>query len=470
MVYFIVLVVLMNFIAFYLFKSSEEMLEQYEKSFSQFLLLNDISQLTQNLLERVDGYVIGKDQEMLEQYYLEKKLLQSKIIILQEHSNVTDVISIKNYLNMIESFIEQSDQTVKYVTMGTIDQYSYYFGEAEKIAGFIQNMTLSLLDQELNSYQLLYTQMSERASYYRLMAIMLFASTLLGSVIFSIWVSGGITSPIRKLSVAAEEMAAGSLDGEDIEVKSNDEIKLLAATFNSMRRNIVGLVAEIKKKSELDQLLKDLKLKSLQSQINPHFLFNTLNTIQKTAYLEDAHVTTRLIESVSALLRYNLGSLKKSSTLKQEVGIVKEYFYIQKTRFSDRIQLTEKIDEHLLDLQIPSLTLQPIIENAFIHGVESKEQGGEIVLCIYGQGQHVIIEVKDNGVGMSQDKIQHLLQNEEVEQEQAAQGHSTGIGVKNVIKRLQLFYEIQDVIEIESKLGEGTTFRFCLPKTKGDSA
>lgn len=149
----------------------------------------------------------------------------------------------------------------------------------------------------------------------------------------ALWISGGITMPIRRLSNAAKEIANGRLDGEDVHHTSNDELKLLTETFNTMRGNIRVLVSEIQQKSKLDTLLKELELKSLQSQVNPHFLFNVLNTVSKTAYLEEATQTSRLIESVSTLLRYNLSDLNRPSTIRDEMKIVKEYFYIQQARF-----------------------------------------------------------------------------------------------------------------------------------------
>jgi sensor histidine kinase YesM len=232
-------------------------------------------------------------------------------------------------------------------------------------------------------------------------------------------------------------------------------------------------VLEMKQKSELDKLLKELELKSLQNQINPHFLFNTLNTVSKMAYLEDAEHTSQLIESVAALLRYNLGDLNKASTLRDEVTIVKEYFFIQQTRFGDRIQFVTDIDEDCLDIEIPSLILQPLIENAFIHGVESYEENAVISLRIYRVEDDLIhVEIIDNGAGMKDQTIKKLSdyvnrkepEVEELFEPEKSNGHSTGIGVKNVIRRLQLFYKRNEMVEIESEIGIGTTFRLMIPK------
>jgi sensor histidine kinase YesM len=192
------------------------------------------------------------------------------------------------------------------------------------------------------------------------------------------------------------------------------------------------------------------------------------------AYLEEAEQTSRLIEAVAALLRYNLGDLNKASTLREEVRIVKEYFFIQRTRFGDRIQFIIDIEDDCLDIEVPRLILQPIIENAFVHGVESYEENAEILLDIYHDQDKVYVEVIDNGKGMDETTKKRILQymegteTDNMVNQEKTNGHSTGIGVKNVIRRLQLFYQRKDIVEIESEIGKGANFRLIIPVvTKG---
>jgi sensor histidine kinase YesM len=179
------------------------------------------------------------------------------------------------------------------------------------------------------------------------------------------------------------------------------------------------------------------------------------------AYLEEAEQTSRLIEAVAALLRYNLGNLNKASTLRDD--------FIQQTRFGERIEFITDIQEDCLDIEIPCLILQPLIENAFIHGVESYEENAVIRLCIYRNHDQIHVEVIDNGNGMEETTKKKLLNNlEDTETNEGfgpekSNGHSTGIGVKNVIRRLQLFYHQTNIVEIESVLKQGTIFRLIIP-------
>jgi sensor histidine kinase YesM len=472
LLYFSIFILLLNGIVFFLYHSSEDIVNEYDYSMRRLLLFNEISQRTNQLVEQLNAYLTEKDERYLREYHRQHRWLQqTRKQVGETLSNQKNALLVENYEHMIESLLEEGALTVYHFQAGNISLYSSHLHEAMKISSFIQETTLSLINNELTTYQRFYNEVEERNRYFRYMGIGLFMTTLLLGVLLAVWFSGGITKPIARLSRAAREIASGKLDGPDVISTTNDELKLLTHTFNDMRRNLKRLIEEMKKKSELDQLVKELELKSLQSQINPHFLFNTLNVVAKMAYLEEANQTSRLIEAIAAILRYNLGDLQRTVTLADEVHIAREYFFIQQTRFFDRIKFSLDIDEQCLPLPIPPLTLQPLIENAFIHGIESYEKGAEISLKVAKRNERVIIEVIDNGVGMSEETKEKLMAFVRGEEDVSAsneqkRGHSTSIGMRNVIRRLQLFYGIQDVMEIESTVGEGTTIRLLLPMTK----
>jgi sensor histidine kinase YesM len=468
LLYFIVLVVLLTSVGIFFYESSEKVVGEYDDSFERFLLLNDISQRTNLITEKLHAYILDKDKPYLDDYRKDKLKLIHDQERLYQVMNSND-IQLVNYKNMIDSFLDECDATVDAFERDEINLYSDHFGEVTNIASFIQESTLAILNNKLTHYQEFYAQMDKQNQYYRIMSFSLFAAAFFLSTLLALRISGGITRPISLLSKAAKEISVGNLYGEDIKVTTTDELKPLTETFNQMRANLRQLVLEIKQKLELDKLLKELELKSLQNQINPHFLFNTLNTVSKMAYLEDAEQTSRLIEAVAAILRYNLGELNRTTTLREEVRIVKEYFFIQQTRFGERIQYICNIENNCLDIEVPRLILQPLIENAFIHGVESYEENGEIRLHISRQGERIFVEIIDNGAGMDESTKKRLLKFlEDQEPEENAelgksQGHSTGIGVKNVLRRLQLFYQCSDIVQIESEPGQGTNFKLKIP-------
>ncbi|RDW21484.1 hypothetical protein CWR48_03560 [Oceanobacillus arenosus] len=467
-VYFFVFVFLFQITAISIFISSNQLMKEYEDSFGRFLLLNAISQKSSELYDHTMNIVMDRNPSSENEYFITKRVLQAeKDRLANSFTNAND-IEIKNYLNIIETFIYETELTVGFVLKDDIENYTLHLEETRIAATYIQESALEILDMELTDYQLFYQELQKRNESFFLFIIFLFISTILLAIFFALWFSKGITKPISQLSHAAQEVSQGDLLGEEIAIKSNDELKLLGDTFNNMRTNIHELVSEIKDQSELDQLLKEMELKHLQNQINPHFLFNTLNIISKMAYLEDAKTTSGLINSVAMLLRHSLGQIDKLVPLRDEVSIVRDYFHIQKVRFSERIQFELKIDPSCLDIEIPRLTLQPLVENAFIHGIEEKEEGGTITLEIYQTEHQIIIEVQDDGVGMAKEKVASILSlSTEAE---AHVGHSTGIGLTNVIRRLQLHYQMQKLVEIESAHEEGTTIRLRIPKKRDNNA
>lgn len=462
LVYFFVFVLLFQITAVSIFVSSNGLMNTYHDSFERFLLLNAISQESDHLYRSMSTYVKEPNTDNFQKYFQVRQQVINEKNQLADTFYTIDRIEMKNYLNLIETLLTETEMTVGFVILDDMELYSYRIEEARRASEFIQEATLELINIELTSYQDFYRDLQDRNESFFLFILFLFVTTIMLAVFFALWFSKGITTPVKKLSRAANEVAAGNLVGEPVQIESNDELKLLGDTFNNMRTDIHELVKEIQDQSELDRLVKEMELKQLQNQINPHFLFNTLNTLSKMAYLENAKVTSNLIDSVATLLRHSLGDINKSVTLGMEVEVVKDYFQIQKTRFSERVTFEMDIDDACLDVHIPRLTLQPLVENAFIHGIEEREEGGHIWLRVYPQPAEIVVEVTDDGAGMRPERMEKILSLADAKE--AHVGHSTGIGLHNVIRRLQLFYQTQHIVELESELGEGTTIRLLLPR------
>jgi sensor histidine kinase YesM len=373
-------------------------------------------------------------------------------------------------MNLIDSLVETTDRSLMFQSEKETEDSAKAFSEATRISKYISDMTLTLLDTELKTYDRFYRGIIEQSSELNKLGVWMLLLITLLLLLFTYWFSLSITRPVLKLTQAAKELSRGRFDLQ-IEVASNDEISFLAKMFDRMRININNLISEIQQKAQLENelqqnklLLQESQLRSLQSQINPHFLFNTLDTLSKKAYLEGSEETSDLLASVAGLLRYSLKRLDRSVTLYDEVKVLKQYMEIQKARFTDRLEFHANIDETCLYVQIPGLTLQPIVENAVIHAVEPEEDGGAIWFSIRDGDDRVTIEIEDDGPGMTELKIKQILEEHVVETE----GHSTGIGFSNVVRRLRLFYGREDVIEIESGSGRGTKVVLKIPKTRGN--
>lgn len=287
---------------------------------------------------------------------------------------------------------------------------------------------------------------------------------IVASVILSITFAATITKPIQKLQKTMEEASRGYLDLA-IPVESTDEIGKLTANFNQMLIKIKTLIDDnyTAKLREANAELKhhQAELRALQAQINPHFLFNTLGTISSLAELEGVESISRMAEALADFFRYSIHTDEVMVTLRDELAQVERYFSIQKLRFGDRIELTVDIPDELMDQPIIKLTLQPIVENACVHGLELYGNGRiQINSRIYQD--HLAIMISDNGSGISREdllRIQGLLDHPESDTGESR----IGIGLRNVHSRLKLYYGEEYGIQIQSKEGEGTNVIVLLP-------
>jgi len=447
--------------------------EQYDTILQRYLLMNEATHHSRDTVKSLNEWLLDpSDGKLADVRASQRRMLDAK----DEMSRLTNEynwFTLTNYTNMIDSLSETTDLTIMFVHEDEREEAQLRFAEATRIEGYISEMSLSLIDQELNTYDEFYRGIIRESAELNRIGLWLLVVMTVVLLLVAYGFSRSITKPIQKLTFAARELSRGRFDVA-VDVRTNDEISFLAMTFDRMRTNINELISEIQRKAQLEHelqenklLLKESQLRSLQSQIQPHFLFNTLDTLSKKAYLEGAEQTSDLIANVAGMLRYNLRRLDRAVTLGDEREALLKYVEVQQARFAERLAFEEDIDERLLDVELPCLTLQPIVENAIIHAVEPMEEGGRLRIRIYEDRREderaVMVEIEDNGAGMSEDRVSALLEGNGSE---ASSGHSTGIGVGNVVRRLRLFFGDDDVIRIRSAPGRGTTVVLRLPQRR----
>ncbi len=284
--------------------------------------------------------------------------------------------------------------------------------------------------------------------------------------------SSTIAKPILTLADSARKIGANEFDQPDLEVENRDEIGELVIAFNKMKHSTKGYIDTLKENNEMQELLhkeelersemeKQLgsaRLELLKSQINPHFLFNTLNMIACTAKLEDAADTEKMILSLGNLFRYNLKTREQTVTLDRELKIVEDYMYLQKMRFGSRIRYSLDLETDAENAIIPSLSLQPIVENAVVHGLSKKEKGGILHIRIWKTGEILVLSVADTGLGMSKERCEEV--SAAMKERRTAK---IGIGLGNIYKRVHMMYEKGD-LKICSREGRGTVIRLLIPQ------
>lgn len=309
--------------------------------------------------------------------------------------------------------------------------------------------------------------------YWRIqivLSIIVFIIFLVAALLFTVSSISNITKPIEQLINDIEKIKIGEFD-IDANAGGCKEIQILGDAFNEMAVRLQDYIIQIKEKNAIEkrlieqenenlrisQLLTETKLNDLQRQMNPHFLFNTLSTISKLAYIEGARKTEELMIRTSDLLRYSIDMSTKISNLEMEIKSLSDYIVIQQRRVGDRIRFELNVEGDFSDVPIPGMVLQPILENCIVHGVKDMIRDAEIMITIIRQGKKVSITVEDNGAGMDQ-KLLDLIN--------CADGTipgSQGIGLQNVRKRLDLFFKSGFRLWVESAIDCGTVVNLEIP-------
>ncbi len=261
--------------------------------------------------------------------------------------------------------------------------------------------------------------------------------------------------PIRELTEHMQEIELGKL-GVEIDTQSDtEEIQCLTASFKEMVYKIEGLIEQVE---DNQKKLRKSELKVLQSQINPHFLYNSLDTI---IWLGEREECEKVVQMTAALARYFRLSLSKGKeviTIYEEVEHVKHYLQIQKIRYASKLTYTIEVSPDIFDEMIVKIVLQPLVENALYHGIKDLEEGGYIRVLGFREGNNIILEVYDNGKGMSREQIKNILK-----APSSTSITKGGVAIKNVHERIQVYFGQDYGLSYESEYGKWTKVRITIP-------
>lgn len=436
--------------------------------------LNELSQALTDVQTNMTSYLNTKSSDSMEDYYRSEQNYRHMTEELNDTISSNPLLLMeRNIRHMSANYLEITNQVVEAKRGRNVEKYNVRYESASKLCDYISTYIHSLNNEQFKDNSYTYQALSISLTSLELISSGVLISVFACSILFTVVLTRTITNPLKTLAVAANEVAKGNFELKLLEVQSEDEVGVVTRAFNKMIISIRAYIIRVKSSMEKERAmkekelmmeahLKDAQLKYLQAQINPHFLFNTLNAGAQLAMMEEADKTYEYVQNMADFFRYNMKTNNEIVTLKEEIELVDNYIYILNVRFSGEIHFKKDIDERFTHRKIPSMILQPIVENCVHYGISGIEWEGWITLSVFEIDDNVCISIRDNGIGIDQDKIKKIfsgnLKNEDIS------GSSNGIGLDNVINRLKLFLESDDVIDIVSE-GEnkGTDVRIYLP-------
>ncbi|MDP4098842.1 sensor histidine kinase [Paenibacillus sp. P96] len=298
-----------------------------------------------------------------------------------------------------------------------------------------------------------------------MMGHVIFATTawsMLIAYVLSLGFAASLIRPIKKLHLYMKRVEIGDFKGH-IKVETGDEVGMLTADYNRMVNRLSELLEEVYvsrvKEAESHLRHKETELRMLQAQMNPHFLYNALETIRGMALAEEREEIADMSAALSRLLRYNVKEDKPVVTVRQELAVVEMYLRIQKYRFDERLEYSIHLPDWVLDQQLPKFTLQPLAENCIVHGLEPSMIGISITLSAVRVGSTFMLAVSDNGPGMTPDRLE-IVHRSLTNSNARSTGH---IGIDNVNRRIRYLFGEPFGLAIDSIPSEGTTVHMVLP-------
>ena len=391
-----------------LYLGTTRVLNSLDVVYSSNNALNQLSTSLESLQKATEGYLNTKTSDALEQYYIREQEYSDMLLSIDDNKDDNENrVMERNIKHMSKNYLELTNQAVESKRGGNVEKYKSIYEEATRTFRYIDSSINSLNNRQFINNSKSYGAMMAALQTIERLNIITLVIIGLANLAFVVLIASTIAGPLVRLAATADSVSKGDFDVPLPTVKSNDEVGVVTGAFNKMVISIKDYIAKLTESMEatrklreneliMENHVKDAELKYLQSQINPHFLFNTLNAGAQLAMMEGADRTSTYIQRVADFFRYNIKKNKDVVTLKEEIELVDIYIYIINVRFAGEIQFTKEIDESLLDIKIPSMILQPIVENSINYGIRNIEWAKKIKLSVYALGDYVCVSVKDN--------------------------------------------------------------------------
>jgi two-component system sensor histidine kinase YesM len=398
--------------------------------------------------EKLGFIIVGVNRQTIKQHYLRSLYDHNHGIVILDQEGTPLLKAGKEFYHskLLPSSIvsDLSERTGSLINTGSDEDLLLTYSRAKNGWLTIYAVPLNLLTKELDSIKSL--------------VVIIIITCILLSIPISMSISTLLTAPIKKLLASMKRFQKGHFD-ERVEVKYHDEIGQLSLGYNTMVTNIKSLIDEA---YVLRLKEKEAELKALQSQINPHFLYNMLDMIYWEAERSGQPQLGDMVISLSRLFRLSLNRGKSFTSLGKEKEFLLLYLSLQQMRFKDRLTFNIDIPDELESYVILKLCLQPFIENALYHGIESKREGGFIHVSASLKNHYLHFEIQDNGGGMDEETLMDITKRQN--ESDVYTSHETGgYAIQNVIERLHHYYKDDYVLSYESELRKGTLVKLVIP-------
>lgn len=472
-------IILIANVSFYIIINN--MTGQVEEIFVGNVKLNTLAEALDSVQSSMEAYLNTKSSDAVEDYYRSEQAYRK--LVEQLNGEITDnetLLMAKNIQGLSESYLSLASEIIQAKRGRNIEKYNTLYTDASVLYEEIHTFIYSLNNKQFKDNSITYQILMKSLRYMEMVGIAALVMVILVNIALIRMSTNMVTKPLHQLAEAANEIGKGNFEIEELSVQSKDEVGIVTGTFNQMVKSIRSYISQLKltmeRENELKERelrmqnhLKEAQLKYLQAQINPHFLFNTLNAGAQLAMMEDAERTGTFLENVAEFFRYNVRKNDQDATLGEEIRLVDNYVYILNVRFSGDILFEKEIDKSLLDMRVPSMILQPLVENAVNYGIRNIGWKGRLELSVYQKEQNIYISVWDNGVGMEAELIEQVLSGEAGKNQLKA--NSNGVGIRNVMERLKLYFHEKASLEIISEgKNKGTEVLITIQKEQEEAS
>lgn len=453
-------------ITVYLLFALDNYSDAYDEIVSNMTIANSYNldfkeEMDESIYKLVVGCVtfenISEDHSLQNPYELIEDLRSDFKVLMQITTDKESRTWLQSLLRNIDTLEDRVDDIKE-----NLDEGGHYDENIEMLDNNIYILTELIQDDiqyyiyyQTKSIENLKVQLNRQVESFTIVCTIIIVIIVFGVLVVATFISNSITGPVKELCGVTEQISKGDFSVR-ASVDSGDEISALAGSVNDMSEHLEIMVNQIK---EDERKMRYAELRLLQEQINPHFLYNTLDTIVWLIEGNKTEQAENMVISLSDFFRLVLSHGKEFITIRDEERHIRSYLEIQQVRYHDILEYEIMINPEIYQYRILKLTLQPLVENALYHGIKYKRAMGKITITGAMMEGKIYLAVKDNGVGMDEKELEKLRE----EINRPCKETESGFGLANVNERIRMNFGMEYGMTIDSVLGEGTTVRIVIP-------